>query len=391
MKTANKGDGRSLGILYIAHEQAFGGATLCLLDLIDQMILRGHRINVLMHGFSGKFHNELTHRNVNVIPTYNYPWVFSRLNGLKTKFLAKNFLNYIAILLRLPVLHQLNLDVIHTNTSYLRTGAQLRKYLKKPHIWHFREFLEENFNLSFVNRERAISYINNNADAIIFVSNALQKKYESLMSQPSLYQVYDGLPDKYVQAKIHKESNFLKLLISGSLNPGKGHVEALHAMAVLRERGINNVFLKIAGQGSTDYESMLKGIVAEKHLQNSVEFIGWQQDMNYFRQEADVELVCSKCEGFGRITIEAMMSMNPVIGANSGATSELVKDGVTGLLYEQGNSKTLAEKILFFLNNRQELPRMGLNAYNWARSFNVEHNATQIEAVYTKVVNSLTV
>ncbi len=34
-------------------------------------------------------------------------------------------------------------------------------------------------------------------------------------------------------------------------------------------------------------------------------------------RKTDVELVCSKGEAFGRVTIEAMMAGNPVIGSDT--------------------------------------------------------------------------
>lgn len=47
------------------------------------------------------------------------------------------------------------------------------------------------------------------------------------------------------------------------------------------------------------------------------------------RKKIDVELVCSRSEAFGRVTIESMMSSNPVIGANTGGTKELIIEGLT--------------------------------------------------------------
>jgi glycosyltransferase involved in cell wall biosynthesis len=44
--------------------------------------------------------------------------------------------------------------------------------------------------------------------------------------------------------------------------------------------------------------------------------------------------MCSVAEGFGRVTAEFMSWGKPVIGRNSGATPEIVEDGLNGLLYD---------------------------------------------------------
>ena len=49
--------------------------------------------------------------------------------------------------------------------------------------------------------------------------------------------------------------------------------------------------------------------------------------------DADVALMCSSSEAFGRTTVEAMKLGRPVIGADAGGTAELVRDGWNGLLY----------------------------------------------------------
>jgi glycosyltransferase involved in cell wall biosynthesis len=47
-------------------------------------------------------------------------------------------------------------------------------------------------------------------------------------------------------------------------------------------------------------------------------------------------------EAFGLVATEAMASGVPVVAANHGALSELVRDGVTGLLHRPGDPESLA-------------------------------------------------
>jgi glycosyltransferase involved in cell wall biosynthesis len=82
--------------------------------------------------------------------------------------------------------------------------------------------------------------------------------------------------------------------------------------------------------------------------------------------------MCSRSEGFGRVTIEGMLAGKPVIAARGGASPELVQDGSTGLLYAVGDPRDLALKIRGLCENREYAETLGRNAKCW------------VETVFTK-------
>ena len=64
-------------------------------------------------------------------------------------------------------------------------------------------------------------------------------------------------------------------------------------------------------------------------------------------------------EGFPMILVEAMLRGRPVIASRLGGISEVVDDGVTGLLFEAGNTEDLAEKIQYLWDNPELCRKMG--------------------------------
>lgn len=195
---------------------------------------------------------------------------------------------------------------------------------------------------------------------------------------------YNGLPSEYIKQKIRKTvPNVVNFLISGSLQEGKGQKEALEALYLLKMKGYNNLKLFIAGRGQEKFKSELLKLIFDQDLGDMAVMVGYVDDMNSLREQMDVELVCSRSEAFGRVTIEAMMSTNPVIATNAGANAELVVDLYNGLLYAQGQPKDLAIKIEYLLNYPQEIVRMGSNAYQYSISnFTSKENANRIEHLY---------
>lgn len=78
----------------------------------------------------------------------------------------------------------------------------------------------------------------------------------------------------------------------------------------------------------------------------------------------------------------------PVIGARSGGTMELIRDGFNGFLYTPGNYKELAEKIQYLYENDDHAQRMGENGYQWAsKQFTRDRYGEEVLAILREVVS----
>ena len=174
--------------------------------------------------------------------------------------------------------------------------------------------------------------------------------------------------------KTSEQSGKLTLILMGRFAEGKGQLEAIHAVHRLVQQG-ENIELLLVGAGHDDFSGHVKNYI-EKHDLFSIKAIGFVKDMNEYYQQADVALVCSRCEAFGRITIEAMKMGLPVIVSNTGANPELVKDGFNGFLYEYGNIEDLSQKILQFKDARIR-HQIAQQAQRWALEKFTLNNYTQ--------------
>ena len=97
-------------------------------------------------------------------------------------------------------------------------------------------------------------------------------------------------------------------------------------------------------------------------------------------EKSDAFLLCSRCEGFGRVTVEAMLMSKPIIATKSGGTIELIQEGYNGLLYIPCDFKELADKIKFLSENIFLGNEMGKNANNFAKNkFNKEVRPNLLE------------
>ena len=85
--------------------------------------------------------------------------------------------------------------------------------------------------------------------------------------------------------------------------------------------------------------------IQDNGLDNNVKIVSYTQQVVSYYALADVVLVCSTFETFGRVAVEAQKCGLPLILSDVGANPERIEDGVNGLLYQKGNIAELAEKI----------------------------------------------
>ena len=155
-------------------------------------------------------------------------------------------------------------------------------------------------------------------------------------------------------------------------------MEAIKAFEYLSIVGERTVKLLLVGAGRDKYSFQLMEYVQKNGLENNIKIIDFSPRPVLFYAQSHIALVCSRCEAFGRITIESMKMGLPVIASNTGANTELIKEGFNGYLYEYENEKKLAKKIIL-LKDKSLRDRIGSSAFLWANeNFNQKQYALEL-------------
>ncbi len=142
-----------------------------------------------------------------------------------------------------------------------------------------------------------------------------------------------------------------------------------------------------------DYLEYIKSKIPP-HLSDQIIFTGslaQEQVLSYY-QQADVVINPSLSEAFGMSLVEAMATQTPVVATKIGGMTEIVNDGVTGLLTDPGDIQALANAITTIISEPETAKKMGeagrkrvLKYYTWeqiAKSlvFNYETMGVSITA-----------
>lgn len=293
-----------------------------------------------------------------------------------------------------PIIQKLqswDVNIIYTNSSVLPIGALISYKMKLPHVWHLREFVDLDYNLRFDWGNIVTKKTINQANAKIAISKSIYSHFAGLNSK-NYHIIYNGIARQSEFDRLRQRLEDIKTFQSlkpytfsliGKISPGKGQEIAVRALSIL-QKSVNNVRLLIVGGGD---DKSLKRLVGQLNLGHSVEFWGQITDPFDAYLESDAVLMCSKSEGMGRVTVEAMAACLPVIGYDNAGTSEIISHGHTGLLY-QGGAEELANTMKCLVTNQQLGRDLGLAAWQNSRNeYCVELYAAKIFEVLLSVLS----
>lgn len=280
------------------------------------------------------------------------------------------------------------IQIIHENTSACYIGKFVSDLLHIKHVWHIREFMEEDFDARIWCRNTAIKYFNS-SDAVITVSRAIYDKYSSEIDNKKMHLIYNGIPILKFYKENHEifKSETIKILSVGRICKGKGQDILIKAAGLLkREYGIE-VSIYLAGSYNDENLKKIVNLSKENDVYDKVQILGQYNKIEELYQKCDVFCMTSLCEGFGKVTIEAMLSGMLVIGSDSGGTSEIIEDNYNGLLFNPGDSEMLKDKIYYTLLNRTEMKRVALKGQQIAKEkYDAFRNAKEIYDLYKELI-----
>ena len=131
----------------------------------------------------------------------------------------------------------------------------------------------------------------------------------------------------------------------GRLEPEKGLPLLLRAFARMRER-LSAARLRIVGRGSQ--LAVLEELAASLGLRDAVTFRGWVAPSLMDAEVADAWAVVIPSlwsDQLGLVALEAIVRGVPVIASADGGLGEVVEDGVTGLLFPNGDEAALVDRL----------------------------------------------
>lgn len=364
-------------ILFIAHEKDLNGASKSMLELI-KCLQRKNEIFVLTQYSKGKFITALKKAGIHIITFPYYRWIDRnnyRFRWILYKFRWHIFgdrVNEKTAMKVAELVKEKGINIIHTNSSVIDIGIRVHRMINVSHVMHIREFGDMDFNMiPFLSYELLYSLMNTGTNKFICISKAISSHYPKLNNKEI---IYNGVSKSNICYEKKNYCGQINILMAGRISEEKGQYLAVKAIQKLVREGITEVKLYLAGNGKmripTDIES-------------KVELLGYVDDMPTLRRKMHIEIVGSKAEAFGRVTVEAMMGGLIVIGSDTGGTPELIDNGKNGFLFKNGDDADLAEKLKYLFRHREIMSIISDTARTYAiKNYSIERCSRKIENLY---------
>lgn len=366
------------------------GAFHSMVALIERLMKKGVIASVALPSFADGMDllNEKHIRFFRFKPC-SYSWMINKASS-KIEYLkmpVKKIVVLLGAVCLALYIKKNKIELVHENTSACYIGYYAAKLSGVKHVWHIREFMEEDFNCEIWGGRKSLSCFSK-SDAVVAVSQAIYRKYENLIHPDIFKVVFNGIDvDRfYCPEHVIFENNVANILCVGRITAAKGQICLIEAVGLLKKKGVN-VKLFIAGEADDAYYNEVVAKIKVMNVDDSVCFLGQRNDVDELYKKCDVFCMCSRAEAFGRVTVEAMLSGCLVVGCNSGGTAEIIRNDDTGLLFSPGDSKNLAEKIAYALRHTQKMRKVAEKGQEYALlNFNADKNANEIFSLYKSIL-----
>lgn len=377
----------TLRILYLTADSSLYGSNKSLLNLLSSLDIEKENCLIITPVY-GDFNKELDKLKIkNTVIKYNWECVqldndlFYKIKFL-ISYLLKEFVNFKAKRLIANTVKRNRINIIHSNSSVISLGFEVAGKLGIKHVWHIREFIKLDHDLTLFRGEKRHFKKIHQSDAIIYVSHSLAK-YFAVNGKGSM--IYNAVAKRLEAAEpVDKESYFL---FCGAVTRNKGLHKAIIAFAEIGETD-KKLTLKVAGNfiAQTEYYFYISGLVEKLNLSDRIEFLGYRKDIRGLMNKAAGLLVCSAHEGMGRVTAEAMLYNCLVIGHDDKAgTSELVTHKKTGLLFE--TKEELVSAMRYAIEEESAVTQIIKQAKEYAlNNFTEEVFRKKILSVYENLI-----
>ena len=267
-------------------------------------------------------------------------------------------------------------DVIHTHTAKAGVLGRLagliaRPQAKRVHTFHghlLHGYFSSSKTRLVILLERFLGLITNK---FIAIGNVVKNELvRAGIAQESKFEViYPGLQelDRYpktdARAALDLDPSKRYLVFVGRLTTIKRPDRLIDLARFLKDNHPDSWVL-IAGAG--ELLDSLRAQVEKEVL--PVTFLGWRKDIGMILSTSDIAVLCSDNEGIPLTLIQASQAGLPIVSTNVGSVSDIVVNGITGLLTEV-SSKGLIEGVSGLLDDSALGMRLGKAGQERAREF----------------------
>lgn len=292
-------------------------------------------------------------------------------------------------------------DIVHCHGARANFMAFLLRFFHRvPTV----TTIHSDYKLDFQdNRYKDLVYTNINTIALKFIDYyiGVSESFKNMLidrgfNKNKIFTVYNGIEMNLIK-DLNNPVDFLKrynittgedTILVGTLarlHPVKGiDVLVKGAKKVLEQR--TNVKFLIGGDGTEG--PMLKELTKELGIEDDVLFLGFVDEPISFFNAIDINTITSHSESFPYVMMEGGALKKPIVASNVGGIGDLVVEGETGFLFEDGDYGRLAYQLIKLIDDVELRKELGENLYSSvSKNYSSESMASKHISIYKQILD----
>jgi len=200
----------------------------------------------------------------------------------------------------------------------------------------------------------------------------------------------NGIEDVFRQFQEHRQNNSPRILFVGVVSEEKGVETLVDACHLLAEMGVSFSCEIVGRFESQRFAASLERRISSGPSAGRITLHGVLTGDAKWRQYAMADIFCFpthfESETLPVVIIEAMQFSLPVVATEWKAIPDLVLDGETGFLVPTRDPKTVADKLLHLVNNKDLRERFGKSGRErFLKEFLIEMFQKKIENAFLRI------
>jgi glycosyltransferase involved in cell wall biosynthesis len=225
------------------------------------------------------------------------------------------------------------------------------------------------------------------ADMIICVSRASAIEINKIFKVPfdRIKIIYNPIDVDYILALSNQTvehpwfTQNIPIIISvGRLTKVKGYPYLLRAFKQIITK--HPARLVILGKG--EEEEKLKKLALKLEIDQSVAFLGSQTNPFKYMSRSKILVLPSLSEALPMVLLEAMACGVPIVSTSTPGSSELITQGINGLLVPVGDENSLAESIINILTHKTDANLLVQSGKKKINSFLIDNMIKEYEQTF---------
>jgi glycosyltransferase involved in cell wall biosynthesis len=195
------------------------------------------------------------------------------------------------------------------------------------------------------------------------------------------------------RAELHLPADATVIGMVARLERWKGAHVFVEAAQRLLERQLNVTCFIVGGAHSSDlqYADEVKGMVRRLSCGNRFILAGQRSMEETLLWQAAADIIVQPVTGiepFGMAIVEAMAQGKVVVTSNKGGPTEIIENGVNGILIQSGDAEVLASSLAKLVDNPEQRSGIEKAALIRGQSFSIPAFVSRLEALVQELLPS---